>query len=234
MKCDIIAFAAHPDDVELGSSGTLLHHKALGKTIGIIDLTQGQLGSRGTAELRLKEAEKAAEILGLDVRENLGMEDGWFRNNPENVMQIAKMIRKYRPDIVLANATKDRHPDHGRASKIVSEAAFYSGLSKVNIEGLEAWRPRFVLHYIQDWHQNPDIVVDISAHMDKKMEAISAYGSQFYDPTSTEPTTPISTEEFMEFIRCRAREMGRCIGVEYGEGFTVERPMGIHDLTTLA
>ena len=234
MRCEILAFAAHPDDVELAASGTMMVHAALGKKIGVIDLTRGQLGSRGSVELRSEEAEKASKILGLDVRENLGMEDGWFKNDRSHIEKVAGMIRKYKPEIVLCNAWKDRHPDHGRASKLVSEAAFYSGLVKLDIDGLEAHRPRMVLHYIQDRMLNPDIVIDISAYMDKKMEAIMAFSSQFYDPISKGPTTPISSKEFIEFVRGRAREMGRLIGVEYGEGFTVERAVGVKDLTLLS
>lgn len=233
MRCELLAFAAHPDDVELAACGTLMKHAALGKKTGIIDLTQGQLGSRGSAELRLQEAEMAKAILGLDVRENLGMEDGWFRSDKKHIEQIALMIRKYQPEIVLCNAVKDRHPDHGRASKLVSDAAFYSGLIKVETGTVKAWRPRMVLHYIQDRMINPDIVVDISDFMERKMNAIMAFSSQFYDPKSKEPATPISSKEFMEFIRGRAREMGRLIGAEYGEGFTVERAIGVKDLTEL-
>jgi bacillithiol biosynthesis deacetylase BshB1 len=236
MTVDILAFAAHPDDVELAASGTLLKHKAQGLGTGVIDLTQGQLGSRGTAELRLKEAEASAEILGLDVRENLGMEDGWFRNDKAHVEAIASMIRKYKPSIILANAVQDRHPDHGRASKLVSEAAFYSGLTQVKTPGIEveAWRPKLVLHYIQDRYITPDIVVDISEYMEQKMKSILAFSSQFFDPNNDEPETPISSKEFLEVVRGRARDMGRLIGVEYGEGYTKERGVGVEDLTSLS
>lgn len=234
MTCDILAFAAHPDDVELAACGTLLKHIALGRTAGIVDLTMGQLGSRGNAELRLQEAEKAKEILGLSARENLSMEDGWFRNDHEHIVKIASAIRRYRPQIVLANAVRDRHTDHGRASALVSEAAFFSGLQKVNPEdGLAPWRPRMVLHYIQDRYLEPDIVVDISAFIEQKMEAIMAFGSQFYDPESTEPDTPISGKGFLDYVKGRAREMGRLIGVEFGEGFTKERGVGVSDLCDL-
>jgi bacillithiol biosynthesis deacetylase BshB1 len=235
MRADILAFAAHPDDVELAACGTLMKHNDLGKTTGIIDLTEGQLGSRGTPELRLEESRKATEILGVNFRENLGMEDGWFRNDKAHILPIAHMIRKYQPHVVLANAIRDRHPDHGRASQLVSEAAFYSGLVMVQTGDLilEPWRPRFVLHYIQDRAIDPDIVVDISDYMDRKMAAIQAFGSQFFNPESKEPKTPISSREFLETITGRAREMGRLIGTEFGEGFVKERALGVDDLTSL-
>jgi bacillithiol biosynthesis deacetylase BshB1 len=235
MRADILAFAAHPDDVELAACGTLMKHNDLGKTTGIVDLTEGQLGSRGTPELRLEESLKATEILGVNFRENLGMEDGWFRNDKAHILPIAHMIRKYQPQVVLANAIRDRHPDHGRASQLVSEAAFYSGLVMVKTgeETLGPWRPRFVLHYIQDRAIDPDIVVDISDYMDRKMAAIQAFGSQFFNPESKEPQTPISSKEFLETIKGRAREMGRLIGTEFGEGFVKERALGVDDLTSL-
>jgi bacillithiol biosynthesis deacetylase BshB1 len=235
MRADILAFAAHPDDVELAACGTLMRHNDLGKTTGIIDLTEGQLGSRGTPATRLEESRRATEILGVHYRENLGMEDGWFRNDKEHILLIAQMIRKYRPNIVLANAIRDRHPDHGRASKLVSEAAFYSGLvmAKTGDEELEPWRPRMVLHYIQDRGMDPDIVVDISEYMERKMKAIQAFSSQFFNPKSDEPQTPISSKEFLEIIIGRAREMGRLIGTEFGEGFVKERAVGVDDLTSL-
>jgi len=193
------------------------------------------LGSRGTPELRLEESQRATEILGVHFRENLGMEDGWFRNDKEHILPIAHMIRKYQPQVVLANALRDRHPDHGRASQLVSEAAFYSGLVMVKTgeEVLEPWRPRFVLHYIQDRPIDPDIVVDVSDYMDRKMAAIQAFSSQFYNPDSEEPQTPISTKEFLETLKGRAREMGRLIGAEFGEGFVKERALGLEDLTSL-
>lgn len=233
MRMDILAFAAHPDDIELAACGTLMKHLDQGKKVAIVDLTMGQLGSRGTSELRLEEAERARKIMGVQHRENLGMQDGWFRNDPEHQLQVIKAIRTYRPEIVLCNGVKDRHPDHGRASDLVSEACFYSGLKKVPTDGLEAWRPRLVLHYIQDRYIKPDIVVDITAFMDRKMEAIKAFGSQFYDPKNAEANTPISGKDFLEHIIGRAREMGRPIGAEFGEGFTVERPVGVNDLSEL-
>lgn len=235
MKSDILAFAAHPDDVELAACGTILRHLDNGKVCGIVDLTQGQLGSRGSAELRLEEAANSSEILGVHFRENLGMEDGWFRADKPHIMKLAAMIRRYRPEIVLANAIRDRHPDHGRAADLVNEAVFFSGLIKAETEGeqLEPWRPKLVLNYIQDRYIDPDVVVDISPYIEKKMEAIMAFRSQFYDPDSEEPDTPISSKEFIEYIKGRAREMGRLIGVEFGEGFTTKRGVGVEDLTSL-
>ncbi len=235
MRADILAFAAHPDDVELAACGTLMKHIDMGKIAGIVDLTEGQLGSRGTPELRLKESKAATELLGIHFRENLGMEDGWFSHDREHIIPIARVIRKYRPTIVLANAVQDRHPDHGRASKLVSEAAFYSGLVMVETGGeeFEPWRPRLVLNYIQDRAMSPDIVVDISDYMDRKMSAIKAFKSQFFNSDSEEPQTPISTKEFLEVIIGRARDMGRLIGAEFGEGFVKERAVGVEDLTAL-
>lgn len=238
MKSDILAFAAHPDDVELACSGSLIKHIAHGKKVGIVDLTQGQLGSRGTPAIRLKEAEDAAKIMGLAFRENLGMEDGWFRNDKEHIIKVIPMLRKYRPDIVLANAVEDRHPDHGRAASLISEACFFSGLVRIETEldgkSQEAWKPRLLLHYIQDRGVCPDLVVDITSSMDSKMEAILAYRSQFYNPESNEVDTPISSKEFLDYLMGRAREMGRYIGVEFGEGFTMDRPVGVDDLTSLS
>ena len=235
MKADILAFAAHPDDIELAACGTLIKHITAGQQCGIVDLTKGQLGSRGNPKLRMEESAKATEILGLSFRENLGMEDGWFRADKEHIMQVAKMIRKYRPDVVLANALTDRHPDHGRGADLVREAVFFSGLIKAENEGdqLAPWRPRVVLNYIQDRFLEPDVVVDISAHMDTKMEAIMAFSSQFYDPESKEPQTPISSKDFLEYVKSRARQFGRYIGVEFAEGFTVDKAVGVEDLTSL-
>ena len=237
MKLHILAIGAHPDDVELSCSGTLLKHISLGQKIGILDLTKGELGTRGSAEIRAQEAEKAAQILGIHVRENLGMYDGFFMNTPENQIEIIKIIRKYQPDIVLCNAIYDRHPDHAKGSNLVSDACFYSGLVKIetefNGEKQKAWRPKFVYHYIQDRYIKPDFIVDISAHIEKKMECILAFSSQFFDPTSKEPQTPISSKQFLEGIRNRSAEMGRIIGVEYGEGFTCERIAGISTLDSL-
>ncbi len=237
LKLDILAIGVHPDVVELGCSGTILKHIAQGKKVGILDLTKGELGSRGSAELRIVEANNSAKILGLSARENLGYADGFFSNDKEHQLGIIKMIRKYQPDIVLANAPKDRHPDHGRASQLISEACFYSGLLKIEteLEGQKQlhWRPKAVYHYIQDRYIKPDFVVDITAFIDKKMDAILAFSSQFYDPTSTAPKTPISGEDFLNSVKARMTGFGRDIGVEYAEGFTVERVIGVEDLTRL-
>jgi bacillithiol biosynthesis deacetylase BshB1 len=234
---DILAFGIHPDDVELSCAGTLLKHIAAGYTVGVIDMTQGELGTRGSGELRLKEAEAAAKILGLQFRENLGMEDGFFRNTLENQFKIIEKIREYRPKIVICNAVSDRHPDHGRAAQLISESCFYSGLSKIetayNKEVQQAYRPQAVYHYIQDRQLKPDFVVDITPFIDKKMEAILAYSSQFFDPNSKEPITPISSPEFLESVKAKNRVLGREIQVEFAEGFTVERHVGVEDLMKL-
>ena len=237
MKLDILAIGVHPDDIELCAAGTLLKHIAMGYKVGIIDLTQGELGTRGTPELRLKEATAAAEYMGVSVRENLGMRDGFFESNEENQLKIVRMIRKYRPDIVLANAVRDRHPDHGRASELQIRSCFLAGLRKVRTEmdGVEqeAWRPRAVYHYIQDYQLKPDFCVDISEYMDGKMEAIKCFKSQFYDPNSAEPESPISVRDFLEYIQSVSKTHGRPIGAEFGEGFTVSRPLGVEDMTKL-
>jgi len=235
---DILAFGAHPDDVELSCSGTLLKQKALGNTIGIIDLTKGELGSRGTQEKRAKEARKSSEILGLDVRENLGLPDGFFEENEETLKLIIRVIRKYKPSIILANAPSDRHPDHGRASQIMRRACFLSGLVKIKTEinGNEQvpHRPENIYFYIQDRNIGPDFVVDITGYFDKKMECILAFDSQFYSENSEEPRTPISGKEFLKFIESRSREFGRYIHTEFGEGFITEKGcLGVNDLKHL-
>jgi N-acetylglucosamine malate deacetylase 1 len=234
---DILAFAAHPDDVELSCSGTIMKAISQGKQVGVIDLTQGELGSRGTIETRYAEADEASTIMGLSIRENLKMADGFFAINAENKRLIIQMIRKYRPQIVLANAIEDRHPDHGRAAKLVSEACFLAGLRKIEtvLDGQiqEAYRPKAVYHYIQDHYIKPDFVVDVTEFVDRKIEAIKAYKTQFYDPNSNEPETPISGAEFFDFIKGRMLQFGRPIGVRYGEGFTVERIPGVEDLFDL-
>lgn len=226
MKVDILVFAAHPDDAELSCSGTILAHIALGYKVAIVDLTRGELGTRGSADLRDKEAEEAGKILGVNYRENLGFRDGFFVKNEEHELKIIQTIRKYQPEIVLANALSDRHIDHGRAADLVHDSCFLSGLKKIQTEynsiPQEAWRPKKVYHYIQDQLSQPDIVFDISGYFDKKMESILAFKSQFYDPNSNEPITPISSPEFIEFIKGRAVEFGRRIGVKYGEGFQVK------------
>lgn len=237
LKLDILAFGVHPDDVELSCAGTLMKHIAQGKKVGIIDLTQGELGSRGTAETRKEEAAAASVIMGVSMRANLKMADGFFEINEENKRKIIEQLRKYRPEIVLCNAASDRHPDHGRAGKLVSEASFLAGLVKIRTEldgqGQQAHRPKAVYHYIQDVYLKPDFVVDVTEFVDRKIEAIKAYKTQFYDPDSNEPQTPISGKEFFDFVKGRMMQFGRPIGVEYGEGFTVEREPGVNDLFDL-
>jgi len=228
---DILAFGAHPDDVELSCSGTLAVEINNGKTVGIIDLTKGEMGTRGTAKLRAKEAQNAADILGVKVRENLGFKDALFVNDEQHKREVIKILRLYKPQVVFCNAITDRHIDHGRASLLVSEACFLSGLKKIetqiNGQIQEPWRPSQVYHYIQ-WHDiKPDFVVDISSTIETKIKAVKAYESQFYDPESKEPKTPISSSNFMESISYRARNFGRIIGVDYAEGFTVERYIGV-------
>ena len=237
MKVDLLAIGVHPDDVELSCSGTLLRHMAFGKSAGRLDLTRGELGTRRSASLRKKEAAAAAKILGVSFRDNLGMKDGAFSNDSRHQIQLIKKIREYRPEIVLCNAVADRHPDHGRSSALVSEACFYSGLRKItstlNGKSQQAWRPKAVYHYIQDRTILPDFVVDVSKFADKKMKSILAYSSQFHNPFSKEPSTPISSEHFLSFVMARMRVFGREIGVEYAEGFTVERKPGISNLFDL-
>lgn len=238
MKLDILAIGVHPDDVELSASGTILKHIALGKTVGVLDLTRGELGSRGSAELRTEEANKSASILGLSVREQLNMADGFFENNESHQKQIIQIIRKYQPEIILCNAVSDRHPDHGRAAKLIADACFYSGLSKVETRGDDnktqtSWRPKAVYHYIQDNFIEPDFVVDITAQMDKKMESIMAYSSQFFDPNSKEAETPISSKNFMEYVKAKGSVFGRAINCDYAEGFTVNRYIGVENLFDL-
>ena len=237
MKLDILAFGAHPDDVELGCSGTLAKEISLGKKVGIIDLTRGELGTRGTAETRDKEASDAAKILGVSVRENLKFRDGFFVNDEKHQLEIIKMIRKYQPKIVLCNAIEDRHIDHGKGSSLVSDACFLSGLIKVETEldsqKQEAWRPKVVYHYIQWQNIEPDFAVDITGFMDLKMESVLAYGTQFYDPNSKEPVTPITSKNFLDSIKYRAQDLGRLVGVEYAEGFTVERYLAVNSLENL-
>jgi bacillithiol biosynthesis deacetylase BshB1 len=236
---DILAFAAHPDDVELAASGTLLAHKALGQKIGIIDLTAGELGTRGSATIRKKEAKKSAEILELDYRKNLGLKDGFFEINEESLLKVIKEIRLLQPKVVLANAITDRHPDHGQAAKLVAKAFFLSGLVKIetNYNGVKQkpFRPKQLLHYIQDQHISPDIVFDISRFIDKKKEAINAFSTQFHQGNKTKsgPTTPISGQDFMPFLEGRARDFGRTINVEFGEGFTTSKPVSIDDFLKL-
>ncbi|MFA9214516.1 MAG: bacillithiol biosynthesis deacetylase BshB1 [Candidatus Methylacidiphilales bacterium] len=233
-KLDILCFAAHPDDTELACSGTILHHIKLGFKVGVVDLTQGELGTRGSAELRAIESANASEILGLSVRDNLRLADGFFQKNRDSLIKIIEKIRQYQPEIILCNAEMDRHTDHGKAADLVSEAAFLSGLIKIETNHIgakqEAWRPKQIYHYIQDRLTQPDLVVDITPYFDKKMEAIKAFSSQFYDPNNTEPETPISSLDFMKYVEGRAREFGRLINVTFGEGYTVKRPIGSTNL----
>ena len=237
MKLDILAFGAHPDDVELGCSGTIAKEVSLGKKVGIIDLTRGELGTRGSVEIRNSESAKASEILGVSVRENLDMRDGFFINDEAHQLKIIEILRKYRPEIVLCNAITDRHIDHGKGSKLVSDACFLSGLIKIetelNGEKQQAWRPKVVYHYIQWQNIEPDFVVDISEFLDKKMESVLAYGSQFYDPNSKEPVTPITSKTFLDSVKYRAEDLGRLVGVAYAEGFTTERYLAVNSLGDL-
>ena len=237
MKLDILAFGAHPDDVELGCSGTIAKEVSLGKKVGIIDLTRGELGTRGSVEIRNSESAMASEILGVSVRENLDMRDGFFINDEAHQLKIIQMLRKYRPEIVLCNAIADRHIDHGKGSKLVSDACFLSGLVKIetelNGEKQHAWRPKVVYHYIQWQNIKPDFVVDISGFLDKKMDSVLAYGSQFYDPNSNEPVTPIASKNFLDSVKYRAEDFGRLVGVEYAEGFTTERYLAVNSLADL-
>ena len=237
MTLDILAFAAHPDDVELSCSATLMKHIDLGKKVGIIDLTQGELGTRGNMESRYAEAENASKIMRIHVRENLKLKDGFFDFSEENKRMIIQQIRRFQPEIVLANAIEDRHPDHGRAAKLVADSCFLAGLRKIETsyggESQSAYRPKAVYHYIQDHYIKPDFIVDTSAYMDRKLEAIKAFKTQFYDPNSIEPVTPISGEDFFDFIRARMIQTGRNIGVKYAEGFTTAREIGVHNLFDL-
>lgn len=237
MKLDILAFGAHPDDVELSCGATLAKEVSLGKTVGVVDLTRGELGTRGSAEIRDTESAKAAAILGLAVRENLRFRDGFFVNDEVHQIEVIKMLRKYRPDIVLCNAVDDRHIDHGKGSRLVSDACFLSGLRRIEteIDGTlqEAWRPKVVYHYIQWKNLVPDFVVDVTGFMDVKVDSLMAYSSQFYDPNSTDPVTPIATKNFKDSILYRAADLGRLIGSEYAEGFTVERYVAVNSLGDL-
>jgi bacillithiol biosynthesis deacetylase BshB1 len=232
-KLDILVFAAHPDDVELACSGTVLKHISLGYKVGIVDLTKGELGTRGSAAIRSEETKVASELLGIHIRENLGFRDGFFEIDEVHLLKVVEVIRKYQPEIILANAASDRHPDHKRAGDLVSRANFLSGLLKVQTENQTHWRAKAVYRYIQDNYIEPDFVVDISGFETKKLEAIKAFKSQFFDPNSSEPSTPISREDFLEFVLARAKQFGRPINAEYGEGFTVERYIGVDNLLSL-
>lgn len=238
MKLHILAIAVHPDDIELGCSGTLVKHARKGQRVGIVDLTQGELGTRGTPELRLQEANAAAKIMGVTVRDNVGMRDGFFANDEAHQRMLIPYIRKYRPNIVLANALNDRHPDHGRAGRLIADACFLAGLRKIETfdeagNPQEAWRPGRVFHMIQDRQLEPHLVVDISEEFEIKMQSILAYKSQFHNPESDEPVTYIATQNFLEQIRSRDIMMGKRIGVTYGEGYMCENIPGVSDLDQL-
>lgn len=234
LKLDVLAIGVHPDDVELGCSGTILVALNEGKKVGIVDLTRGELGTRGSAEIRKTEATNAAKVLGVQVRENVGLADGFFLNDEAHQRKVIMMIRKYQPEIIICNAPEDRHPDHGRSAKLVSDAAFLSGLRKIETEldGVqqEAWRPKYVFHYLQDRFLQPDFVVDISEHMDKKIESVLCYTTQFFNPELNEPETYISSPEFLETVKARAMMLGKRIGVKYAEGYISEKMIGVKSL----
>lgn len=237
MKLDILAIAIHPDDVELGCSGTLMKHIDLGYKVGVLDLTKGELGTRGTVKARMKEVAAASKLMKLHVRESLDFADGFFTNDKKHQLEIIKLIRHYQPNIVFANAKSDRHPDHGRSAQLVRDACFYAGLTKVETKykgaKQKAFRPKAVYHYIQALHAEPDFVVDITDYFDRKVEVIKAFKSQFYNPGSKEPQTFISSPQFMEFVRARAIHFGVPAGVAYAEGFTANRFIGVEDVTKL-
>lgn len=238
LKLDILVLPVHPDDAELGCAGTILKEIALGKKVGIVDLTRGELGTRGSAEIRDHEAVESAKILGLTTRDNLSLPDGFFENKKEHQLKVIEAIRRFRPEIVITNAYHDRHPDHGRASDLVEDASFLSGLRKIETwydgEKQEEWRPNLVLHFIQDNYIKPDILVDVTTYWDKKIESIHAFGSQFYNPDwENEPQTYISSPDFIQVIEARAREFGKSIGVKYAEGFISRKILGVDNLFAL-
>jgi N-acetylglucosamine malate deacetylase 1 len=239
MKLDILVLSVHPDDAELGCAGTLLKHIAMGKTAGIVDLTRGELGTRGTPEIRIAEAEEAGRILGLSVRENLALPDGFFENTKEFQLKVIEAIRKYQPEIIITNALHDRHPDHGRANQLVEASVFLSGLRRIETynDGAlqDVWRPNLVLHFIQDRYIQPDILIDITPHWDKKVESVMAFKSQFHNPewNEDEPQTYISSPEFIKNVEARAIEYGKNIGVKYAEGFTSAKLLGVDNLFNL-
>tara|TARA_E500000331_G_scaffold353498_1_gene404321 strand:- start:22 stop:747 length:726 start_codon:yes stop_codon:yes gene_type:complete len=237
MKLDILAISAHPDDIELSCSGTLIAHKSQGYTTGILDLTEGEMSTRGTPETRQKESAEASEIMGLSLRENLGLSDAKFDLSFENQLRVIKVLRKFRPEIILANALYDRHPDHVRAAELIEEAVFKSGLVKIETEdekGIQLpWRPKKVYHYIQSVSLEPDFICDISAHMEEKIASIRVFKSQFFDPKSKEPNTYISNPDFLKLIEARSREWGHRIGVSFGEGFVQRQSLGVKNLFDL-
>jgi N-acetylglucosamine malate deacetylase 1 len=237
-KLDILVMAVHPDDAELGCSGTILKQISLGYKVGIVDFTRGELGTRGSAEIRDQEAEVSSKVLGLTIRENLRFRDGFFKNDEEHQIKVAEVIRRYQPEVVLANAIDDRHPDHGRASKLAVDACFLSGLRAIptfekNGSPQKEWRPKQLFHYIQDRYIEPDFIIDITDFWELKEQAIRAFKSQFFDPNSSDPSSYISSPEFLDFIESRSREMGHKIGVKYGEGFTSYRTLGVNSVFDL-
>ena len=236
-KIDILAIGAHPDDIEIGAGGTLIKHVKMGFKVGLLDLTLGELGTRGDVETRLKEAEVSKDIIGAEFRENLGLKDGFIRDDEDSILKLVAIIRQYRPKIILCNAIKDRHPDHGSAANLVSKASFTAGLAKVttNYQGNPqvAFRPNAVYHYIQDRWIDPDFIVDISSELEDKMKAITSFKSQFYNPESDEPDTPISSKEFLSSIKSKAILWGRTISSTYGEGFTKSRALGVNNILDL-
>jgi len=239
MKLDILAIGVHPDDVELGCSGVLINEIKRGKSTGIVDLTEGELGTRGTVETRYAEAAVAARIIGVNIRENLKMRDGFFRNDEEHQLRLIRAIRKYQPEIVIGNILDDRHPDHGRAGHLIADACFLSGLAKVTTVDEQGktqgkWRPKYVLHYLQDWYHEPDLLVDISDVFEQRMESIKAYSTQFSATDNSDgPQTYISTPDFLDSVIARARMFGKRIGVKYAEGFITEKKIGISSLDAL-
>jgi bacillithiol biosynthesis deacetylase BshB1 len=243
MKLDILAFGAHPDDIELSCAGTLIVERMKGKNVGIIDLTQGELGTRGNADIRKQEAQNAAMVMQIEVRENLQMADGFFKNDKEHQLKIITALRKYQPEIVLCNAPEDRHPDHGRSADLITDATFLSGLQKIitrsneddNIDSTlqKEWRPKYVLNYIQDRYLKPDFVIDITEGFDKKIEAIKAYKTQFYNPESGEPQTYLSSPDFLDSIIYRAKMFGKMIGVKYAEGYISKKMIGLKSFDPL-
>ena len=237
-KLDFLAFGAHPDDVELGCGATIAKLVSQGKKVGIVDLTKGELGTRGSAEIRTKETNEASKILGITIRENMDFKDGFFRNDEEHQLKIIQVIRKYQPDFVFCNAPDDRHIDHPKGSQLIVEASFLSGLTKINTDdssgnAQKQWRPKNIYHYIQWKNLDPDFIFDVSGFHNTKMNAVKCYSSQFYDPKSKEPETPISTKNFLDFIQSRAIDFGRLIGVEHGEGFITNRKLGLTSFTEL-
>ncbi|MBK8532982.1 MAG: bacillithiol biosynthesis deacetylase BshB1 [Flavobacteriales bacterium] len=234
---DILCITAHPDDVEISMAGTVLHHRSLGHTVGLVELTAGELGTRGSATIRKQEAEAARLVLGADFRYQLDLPDGFFRADETSLLKVVTAIREHRPRVLLTNAIRDRHPDRGRGAALVAEASFLSGLRRIptelNGQSQEVWRPTTVLHAVQDHWIDPDAVIDITPYWEGKEAVLRCFKSQFHDPASTEPNSPIANPDFLPFLEGRAREMGRSLGVTYGEGFTVVRPVGIHDLTVL-